>query len=103
MRWDVSAPSASVVKRVRRPGWTPKFSQFIQDNRAVKSVNEKRQNIILKKASKLLTTRVPARAVCLNFTSQTFFYISQRVVVSLEDFSEQRYVGDGQLECVCLA
>lgn len=32
-----SVLSASDVKSVRRPGWTPKFSQFIHDKRAVKS------------------------------------------------------------------
>jgi len=33
----VSAPKARVVNNVRLPGWTPKFSQFIHDNLAVKS------------------------------------------------------------------
>jgi hypothetical protein len=36
-----SLPSANVVSNVRRPGWTPKFSQFIQDNLAVKSARKK--------------------------------------------------------------
>lgn len=30
-------PSASEVRIVRRPGWTPRFSQLIQDSRAVRS------------------------------------------------------------------
>lgn len=71
----LSVLSAKVVKILLRFGFTPKFSQFIQESRAVKSKKKLFSALTKMMIIVMFTTSVPVCSVGLDFAPKTLFYI----------------------------